>query len=77
MPVPPTTTPATDYTDAGVPTLHYLQDKIDRRYGTALGATELAEAGDEAQAQQRTAADREQAGRDRLAEIRRSLHPDR
>jgi hypothetical protein len=70
----PVTTPATDYTDAGVPTLGYLQDKIDRRYGTALGATELAGAGDEAKAQQQAAVDREQAARDRLAEIRRSLH---
>jgi hypothetical protein len=72
----PVTNPATDYTDAGVPTLGYLQDKIDRRYGTALGATELAEAGDEAKAQQQAAVDREQAARDRLAEIRRSLHGD-
>lgn len=74
-PVVPTV-PATDYTDAGVPTLDYLQEKIDRRYGTALGAAELAGADDEAQARQRAAADRQRAATDRLAEIRRSLHPD-
>jgi len=68
--------PVTDYTDAGVPTLDYLQDKIDKRYGTALGATELAETGDEARVQRRAAEDRERAARDRLEEIRRSLHPD-
>ncbi len=65
--------PVTDYSDAGVPSLGYLQDKIDKRYGTALGATELAAAGDEAKAQQKAAADREQAAQDRLQEIRRSL----
>lgn len=76
-PVPaPAAAPVTDYTDAGVPTLDYLQDKLDRRYGTAVGATELAAAGDEAKAAQQAAADRAETARERLEEIRRSLHPD-
>lgn len=39
--------PGTDisgYTDAGVPTLDYLRDRIERRMGTAQGSAELAEA---------------------------------
>lgn len=32
----------TGYTPAGVPTLEGVRDKIEARYGTALGATELA-----------------------------------
>ena len=44
-PLPPVPTPNIDtgYTDAGVPTLDGVRDKIETRYGTALGATELAE----------------------------------
>ena len=77
---------APDYSDAGVPSLDYLRNKIEGRYGTALGSTELAEAAAtreaaaRAEAQQRelvTAeeqrAAREQAAKDKLDEIRRSI----
>ena len=72
----PVPAPAFDYTDAGVPTLGYLQDKIERRYGNALGGTELAGATAEAQSAAKAQEEREKAAADRLAEIRRSLHPD-
>ena len=42
-PTTPTPNIDTGYTDAGVPTLDGVRDKIETRYGTALGATELAE----------------------------------
>jgi phage shock protein A len=67
----------TDYTDSGIPTLAYLQDKIERRYATAFGAHELAEAtipeaADAAKRQEQLA----KSAKERLEEIRRSLHPD-
>src|SRR6185312_6659580 len=68
--------PTFDYTDAGVPTLGYLQDKIERRYGNALGGTELAEATKEAQTAAKAQEEREKAAADKLEEIRRSLHRD-
>lgn len=79
---------APDYSDAGVPSLDYVRNKIEGRYGTALGSVELAESAaaretalraereqrEQATAeQQRTA--REQAAKDKLEEIRRSIQP--
>lgn len=69
--------PITDYTDAGVPTLAYLQEKVERRYATALGSHELAEATipevtDAARRRDELAT----SARERLEEIRRSLHPE-
>jgi hypothetical protein len=45
--LPPAAVPVPDtgYTPAGVPTLEGVRAKIETRFGTALGATELAEAG--------------------------------
>ena len=77
---------APDYSEAGVPSLDYLRNKIEGRYGTALGSTELAEAAAareavaRAEAEHRAAvtaqeqrAAREQAAKDKLDEIRRSI----
>jgi len=75
-PLPPVPTPNIDtgYTDAGVPTLDGVREKIETRYGTALGATELAEDTPEV----RTAADqyeaRNKAAAEKLEEIRSSMH---
>ena len=79
---------APDYTDAGVPSLDYVRDKIEGRQATALGSVELAEAAAAREAALRAAAGgravrtadelraaREQAAKDKLDEIRRSLHP--
>ena len=82
VPAPTTSTtapvpaPGFDYTDAGVPTLGYLQDKIERRYGNALGGTELAGATPEARSAAEAQEERDKAAADRLEQIRRSLHPD-
>jgi hypothetical protein len=77
---------APDYSDAGVPSLDYVRNKIEGRYGTALGTTELAEAAAAREAAHRAEAEdraavtaeeqrvaREQAAKDRLDEIRRSI----
>ena len=65
--------PDTGYTDAGVPPLEGVREKIESRYGTALGATELASETPEA----RTAEERYEANRkaavEKLEEIRKSM----
>lgn len=71
--------PDTGYTDAGVPTLDGVREKIESRYGTAIGATELAEAELAAQSPEaRTAAKQyeaqQKAAAEKLEEIRASMH---
>ena len=87
-PSPYGTLPLPDYSEAGVPSLDYVRDKIEGRFATAIGSSELAqaaadrEAAAKAAAQQRQALTaeeqrvaREQAAKDKLDEIRRSLRP--
>ena len=73
LPPVPTPNPDTGYTDAGVPTLDGVREKIETRYGNALGATELAEETPEA----RTAAEQyeaqQKAAAEKLEEIRASM----
>ncbi|MEU3644917.1 hypothetical protein AB0E59_16165 [Lentzea sp. NPDC034063] len=59
-----------DYTEDGVPTFDYVRDKIEGRNLTSEAATELA--GDPQNTQDQFDR-REEAGRDRLEEIRKSL----
>lgn len=74
---PPTVTlPPPDYNAAGVPSLDFVRDKIEGRYAQSLGSTELAEETPEARSVAKQAADREEAARERLEAIRRSLHGD-
>jgi hypothetical protein len=64
--------PSGDYVD-GVPTFDFVRDRIEGRYATAVGSTELAEesaAGRTAAQQQE---DRDAKARERLEQIRRSL----
>ena len=65
--------PGPDYSTAGVPSLDYVRDKIEGRYAHSLGATELAEGTPEVRSFEEQSAKREEAARDRLEEIRRSL----
>ncbi len=80
--------PAPDYSEAGVPSLDYVRDKIENRFGTAIGSAELAQAAADREAIAKAAAQqrayvtadqqreaRAQAAKDKLDEIRRSLHP--
>jgi hypothetical protein len=69
----PIAAPAFDYTDDGVPTLDYVRDKIEGRWGTALGSTELAEASQPGRAQQDAAEERARLAAEKLAEIRRQV----
>jgi hypothetical protein len=66
-------TPATDFDDRGIPTLDHVRDKIESRYATAAGATELAEESAAARDAADQEAERQRAAAARLEEIRRSL----
>ncbi|MFD9889380.1 hypothetical protein ACFWY9_08565 [Amycolatopsis sp. NPDC059027] len=67
--------PEPDYTEAGVPGFDYVRDRIEKRYTTAIGSTELAGIGGEETAEtlDKKIADRDEAAKDKLAEIRRQL----
>ena len=70
-PTPPV--PDTGYTDAGVPTLDGVREKIETRYGTALGATELAEETPEARTAAAQYEAQQKAAAEKLEEIRASM----
>jgi hypothetical protein len=74
--LPPVAVPLPDagYTPGGVPTLDGVRDKIETRYGTALGATELAEETPEGRTAAQQFDARQKAAADRLEEIRASMH---
>ena len=72
----PAATPAGDYDDAGVPTFEHVRDKIEGRYATSLGATELAEDSEAGRSIAQQQADRDEAARERLEQIRRSVRGD-
>ena len=65
--------PDTGYTTAGVPTLDGVREKIETRYGTALGATELAEETPEARSAAEQFDKRQKAAAEKLDEIRASM----
>ena len=75
-PLPPVPTPHLDtgYTDAGVPTLEGVRDKIETRYGTALGATELAGETPEVRTATEQYEAQQKAAAEKLDEIRASMH---
>jgi phage shock protein A len=69
----PESTPMGDYDEAGVPTFEHVRDKIEGRYATAIGGTELAEESAAGLSIAQQQANREAAARKRLEEIRRSV----
>jgi hypothetical protein len=69
--------PAFDYTDQGVPTLDYVRDKIEGRWGTAMGRTELAEGSQAGRQQQEAADERARLAQEKLAELRRQVDGNR
>jgi phage shock protein A len=69
----PEPTPTGDYDEAGVPTLEHVRDKIEGRYATAVGGTELAEESAAGRSIAQQQADRDAAARERLEQIRRSV----
>ncbi len=65
----------TGYVD-GVPTFDFVRDKIEGRYATALGTTELAGESEAGRSLAQQEEDREAAAKARLDEIRKSLRRD-
>ena len=71
----PPEAPAADYVD-GVPTFDFVRDKIEGRYATAAGATELADESAAGRTVAQQQEDRDAAARERLEQIRRSVRDD-
>ncbi len=66
----------TGYTPDGVPTFDYAREKIETRYGTAIGAGELAAETPEGRSVEEQYEARQKAAAERLAQIRESMHGD-
>ena len=69
----PAPAPEVGYTAAGVPTFDHVRERIEGRVATAGGAGELDAVMPEVRSLEQQEADRDSAGRDKLAEIRRSM----
>ncbi|BBZ04125.1 hypothetical protein MCHIJ_35620 [Mycolicibacterium chitae] len=74
----PVPEPAPDpgYDSAGMPTFESVREKIETRYGTAIGATELAEETPEGRSVAEQYESRERAAAERLRQIRESMDKD-
>jgi hypothetical protein len=64
----------TGYTAGGVPTFDSVREKIETRYGTAIGAAELASETPEGRTVEEQYDARQKAAAERLAQIRESMH---
>jgi hypothetical protein len=73
---PATTVPPveTGYTAGGVPTFDSVREKIETRYGTAIGGAELAAETPEGRSVEEQYDARQRAAAERLAQIRESMH---
>jgi phage shock protein A len=69
-PVPPADT---GYTPAGVPTFDAVREKIETRYGTAIGSAELASETAEGRGVEEQYEARQRAAHERLEQIRASM----
>ncbi len=72
---PPAEAADTGYTPGGVPTFESVREKIETRYGTAIGATELASETPEGRSVEEQYEERQRAAAERLEQIRKSMHP--
>ncbi|GAA2980239.1 hypothetical protein [Actinokineospora diospyrosa] len=78
-PTPAVELPAAQYSESGVPSFDYVRERIENRAATATGSTELAGiggTGPDVKSLDEQLAEREEAGRARLAEIRRAMGKD-
>ena len=66
----------TGYTSAGVPTFDSVREKIETRFGTAIGSVELAEETPEGRSVAEQYEARQEAAAERLKQIRESMNPD-
>lgn len=73
---PPVEAADTGYTPGGVPTFESVREKIETRYGTAIGAGELAAETPEGRSVEEQYEQRQRAAAERLEQIRKSLHAD-
>ena len=62
------------YTPDGIPTFESVREKIETRYGTAIGATELAAETPEGRSIEEQYEERQRAAAERLEQIRESMH---
>ncbi|MCG8917259.1 hypothetical protein L6E12_15845 [Actinokineospora sp. PR83] len=68
--------PPSDYSADGVPSFDYVRDRIENRVHTSTGSVELAGlggTGPDVESLDKELAERDEAGRAKLAEIRRSM----
>jgi hypothetical protein len=70
LPVAP---PDTGYTPGGVPTFESVREKIENRYGTAIGSSELASETVEGRQVEEQYEARQRAAHDRLEQIKASM----
>ena len=73
VPNEPVTPQDTGYTPDGVPTFDAVREKIETRYGTAIGSSELAAETPEGRGVEEQYAARQRAAQERLEEIRASM----
>ena len=73
---PPAEAADTGYTPGGVPTFESVREKIETRYGTAIGATELAAETPEGRSVEEQYEERQRAAAERLEQIRESMRSD-
>ena len=76
VPVEPVEPLDTGYTSSGVPTFESVREKIETRYGTAIGAAELDAESPEGRSVEEQYDARQRAAAERLAEIRESMRRD-
>jgi phage shock protein A len=74
--IPDPTQPDPGYDSAGVQTFDSVREKIENRYGTAVGATELAEDSREGRDIEEQYEERQRAAAEKLAQIRESMRKD-
>ena len=73
---PEPSAPDPGYDSAGVPTFESVREKIETRYGTAVGGTELDAQSAQARNVEEQYDERQRAAAERLAQIRESMRSD-
>ena len=74
--MPDESTTPDGYDSSGVPTFESVREKIETRYGTSLGATELDAQSPEGRKIEDDYEKRQRAAAERLAQIRESMRSD-
>lgn len=76
MPDPEDVVPDPEYDSSGVPTFESVREKIESRYQTSIGASELDAESQQGRSTKEQYEERQRAAADRLAEIRESMRKD-